>query len=310
MARTRSDQHSEARFTIQTPTAGSPSATFNDLLALMRMDRPVGTLLLLWPTLAALWAAADTVPPIELLIVFSLGTLFMRSAGCVANDIADRDFDGHVERTADRPLAAGRVTLTAAIALLAVLLLLSASLLLVLNPLSRWLSLAGLLLALTYPFFKRFTYFPQVPLGAAFSWGLILAFAAVRAEVPQHAWLLFFASLIWIVAYDTYYAMVDRNDDIKIGIKSTALLFGSADRTIILSLQGTALVAFALFGREAGYQGPYYLGLVVMGGLFAYQYRLTRMRDRTACFAAFKNNVWAGFALFAGTALEVSLVSA
>ena len=275
----------------------------------MRMDRPVGTLLLLWPTLAALWAASAGMPGIDLLVVFTLGTFLMRSAGCVINDIADRELDPHVERTANRPLAAGRISLANAFALLAVLLVLAAALLLALNPLTRALALVGLALALSYPFFKRFTYLPQVPLGAAFSWGLVMAFSAVQHDVPTAAWLAFTGSLLWIVAYDTYYAMVDRPDDLKVGIKSTAILFGDADRTVIALLQAMALGAFWLFGQELGYSSYYFLGLLIMGGTFAHQYHSTRKRDRDACFTAFKNNVWSGFALFAGTVAELSLPS-
>ncbi|MEM1433373.1 MAG: 4-hydroxybenzoate octaprenyltransferase [Pseudomonadota bacterium] len=282
-------------------------ALLTDLLALMRMDRPVGTLLLLWPTLAALWMAAEGLPAVDLILIFSLGTLLMRSAGCVMNDIADRNFDGHVARTAERPLAAGRVTVGTAVLLLLALLMAAALLLLGLNHLTRWLALGGLALALCYPFFKRFTYLPQVPLGAAFSWAMIMAFAAVRNTVPDTAWLLFTASLLWIVAYDTYYAMVDRDDDLKVGIRSTAILFGSSDRLMILLLQGLALCAFVLAGRALGYGGFYFAGLLIMGALFVYQFQSTRRRSREACFAAFKNNIWAGFALFAGTVLELNL---
>lgn len=273
----------------------------------MRLDRPVGTLLLLWPTLAALWAASGGLPRLDLLAVFAIGTLVMRSAGCVVNDIADRDFDGHVARTRDRPLASGRVTLQAALILLATLLLVAASLLLFLNPLTGWLSLVGLALALSYPFFKRFTHLPQVPLGAAFSWAMILAFAAVQETVPEAAWLMFVGSLLWIVAYDTYYAMVDRPDDLRVGIKSTAILFGAADRLIIGALQTLALLAFYLAGQSLDYGVVYQTGLAAMAGLFVYQYWLTRNRDAATCFAAFKNNIWAGFALFLGTALELAL---
>jgi 4-hydroxybenzoate polyprenyltransferase len=262
-----------------------------DLLALMRMDRPVGTLLLLWPTLAALWMAAGGQPGMDLILIFGLGTLLMRSAGCVVNDIADRNFDGYVARTADRPLASGRLSVGTAVLLLLALLLAAALLLLGLNPLTRWLALVGLALALSYPFFKRFTYLPQVPLGAAFSWAMVMAFAAVQNTVPDTAWLLFTASLLWIVAYDTYYAMVDRDDDLKVGIKSTAILFG----------------AFVLAGRALDYGSFYFAGLLIMGALFAYQFQITRRRQRAACLAAFKNNIWVGFALFAGTLLELNL---
>lgn len=265
----------------------------------------MGTLLLLWPTLGALWAASEGIPATILIVVFTLGTFLMRSAGCVANDMADRNLDGHVSRTQQRPLATGALNIKEAAAALGVLLALSAATLLFLNNLTKLLSLAGLLMAMTYPFFKRFTYLPQVPLGAAFSWGIIMAFAAVQETVPQSAWLLFIGSVLWIVAYDTLYAMVDREDDLKVGIRSTAILFGNGDRLAIFLLQSAALLVFVLFGQRSGYQLFYYIGLGCMGLLFLYQQRLIRKRQPAACLDAFKNNVWAGFALFLGIAFEV-----
>lgn len=269
------------------------------------MDRPVGTLLLLWPTLGALWAASGATPEPLLIAVFALGTFLMRSAGCVANDMADRNLDGHVQRTRQRPLASGALTLAEATVALAILLLLSAATLLLLNHLTKLLALAGLVLAMTYPFFKRFTYLPQVPLGMAFSWAIIMAFAAVQNTIPSHAWLLFIGSVLWIVAYDTLYAMVDREDDLRVGIKSTAILFGNGDRLAIFFLQLAALIIFALFGQRAGYQLFYFLGLGAMALLFLYQQRLIRKRERSACLNAFKNNVWVGFALFLGIVFEL-----
>jgi 4-hydroxybenzoate polyprenyltransferase len=279
-------------------------------LQLMRLDRPVGTLLLLWPTLAALWLAADGTPPLTFILVFSLGTVLMRSAGCVINDYADRRLDAHVARTAQRPLATGHISGTAALILFAVLVLLAASLLVYLNPLTRMLALAGLGIAALYPFMKRWTYLPQVVLGAAFSWGLIMAFAAVRNDLPKDAWLLFIASMLWIVAYDTIYAMADREDDLKIGIRSTAILFGPNDRIMIGLLQVTALVALLLYALQTGAQGGLQAGVLAAAGLFIYQQYLIRDREPAACIHAFGNNVWVGFALFCGALAEVSILPA
>ncbi len=277
-------------------------------IQLMRLDRPVGTLLLLWPTLAALWLAADGLPPPDLLLVFGFGTLLMRSAGCVINDIADRRIDGHVARTAGRPLASGRISTVKAVGVFAILVLLSAALLLFLNPLTRWLAAGGLAIAAIYPLMKRWTYLPQAVLGAAFSWGLVMAFSAVQNAVPQAAWLLFIASMIWIVAYDTMYAMVDREDDLKIGVRSTAILFGQNDRLMIGVLQVTALVTLLLFAQRINAQGGFQLGVAAAAGLFTYQQYLIRNRETSACFDAFRNNVWVGFALFAVAIVEVSIL--
>jgi 4-hydroxybenzoate polyprenyltransferase len=271
---------------------------------LMRLDRPVGSLLLLWPTLAALWMAAEGVPPPGLIVVFAIGTFLMRAAGCVINDYADRDLDGAVKRTADRPLATGAITETSALIVFFVLAFFSLVLLLSLNDLARWLAVAGLAIAVTYPFMKRWTYLPQVVLGAAFSWGIVMAFAAVTGEVPTTGWLLFVASVFWIVAYDTMYAMVDRDDDLRIGIKSTAILFGAADRLMIGVLQLFTLVTLILLGQRLGYGAIYSLGIAAAAGLFIYQQYLIRARERSACFRAFANNVWVGFAMFAGVVLE------
>jgi 4-hydroxybenzoate polyprenyltransferase len=273
-------------------------------LALTRLDRPVGTLLLLWPTLGALWVAAGEQPPALYIAVFALGTLLMRSAGCVANDMADRDFDPHVTRTRQRPLATGELSFREAAGLLIVLLLLSACTLLVLNELTRLLAVAAVPIALTYPLFKRFTYLPQVPLGAAFSWGILMAYGQMRGTVPPEAWLLFLGSLFWIVAYDTAYAMADREDDLRIGVKSTAILFGSADRLAIGVLQAIALGIFYLYGQQAGLTLFFNIALAVILGLFIYQQRLLRRRHPDECLAAFKNNIWVGFMLFLGMAFD------
>lgn len=277
-------------------------------LALMRLDRPVGTLLLLWPTLASLWLAADGLPPVSLIAIFTLGTWVMRSAGCVINDIADRKIDGHVKRTAQRPLATGRISTASAAALFVILVLAAGSLLLFLNPLTRTLAVAGLGIAAVYPLMKRWTYLPQVVLGAAFSWGLVMAYAAVRGSLPLETWLLFIASMTWIVAYDSMYAMVDRDDDLKIGVRSTAILFGQLDRVMIGLLQIITLIALLLFANVSESGIGFRVALFAAAGCFVYQQFLIRHRDRAACFHAFRNNVWVGFALFAGAVFDANLL--
>ncbi|HEY5679437.1 MAG TPA: 4-hydroxybenzoate octaprenyltransferase [Pseudomonadales bacterium] len=271
---------------------------------LMRLDRPVGTLLLLWPTLAALWVAAEGLPPVDLIVVFAVGTFLMRAAGCVVNDYADRNLDPGVARTANRPLATGAVSTNAALGAFFVLAFLALTLLLFLNTLTRWFAVAGLAIAVAYPFMKRWTYLPQVVLGAAFSWGIVMAFTAVRHVVPEPGWLLFLASVLWIVAYDTMYAMVDREDDLRVGIKSTAILFGEADRLMIGLLQTGTILTLVLVGQRLGYHSAYFWGIAVAAGLFCYQQYLIRDRSREGCFRAFANNVWVGFSLFVGVAWE------
>lgn len=271
---------------------------------LMRLDRPVGTLLLLWPTLAALWLAADGMPPWHLVLIFTLGTFLMRSAGCVVNDYADREWDRHVQRTATRPLTSGQLSVREALVVFAALSAAALTLLIFLNPLTRWLALGGFGIAVLYPFMKRWTYLPQVVLGAAFSWGLLMAYTAVLGNLPREAWLLFLASLFWIVAYDTEYAMVDRDDDLRVGIKSTAILFGSADRLMIALLQGCALASLALFGTMREFGMAYHLALCGMLALFGWQHVLMRHRERDACFKAFLNNTWVGLTFFVGVLFE------
>ena len=271
---------------------------------LMRLDKPVGTLLLLWPTLAALWIAAEGVPPLGILAAFAVGTLLARSAGCVINDIADRDFDGHVARTRSRPLPQGDVSLAGALALLALLGILCVGIVLTLSPLTRWLAVAGAGVAALYPFLKRWTHLPQGALGIAFSWGIPMAFAAVRDALPATAWLLFAASWLWIVAYDTLYAMADRDDDVKIGIRSTAILLGRADRAAVGCLQAATLGLLIWLGLALGFAHAYFLGLAAVAALFVYQQARIRQRRPDACMRAFGNNVWVGFALFVGTTLE------
>ena len=274
-------------------------------LALMRFDRPVGSLLLLWPTLAALWVAAKGVPPVDLIAVFTLGVFIMRAAGCVINDLADRRLDPLVARTRNRPLATGEISVRGALGLFAGLCLAALALLAWLNAVTRWLAVAGLAISVLYPFTKRWTHLPQVVLGAAFSWGIVMAFAAVGGEVPAIGWLFFVASLLWIVAYDTLYAMVDREDDLRAGIKSTAILFGAADRLMVGVLQAGAWFGFALLGWRSGFGAAYGVGLTVMSALFVHQQVLIRQRDRDRCFRAFLNNTWVGFALFAGVVAEL-----
>jgi len=271
---------------------------------LTRLDRPIGIYLLLWPTLWALWIAGNGTPDPLVLAVFVAGVVLMRSAGCVINDYADRNFDPHVERTRDRPIAAGRVTPREALVLFAVLCLCAFFLVLLMNRLTILLSLGGVVLAALYPFMKRYTHLPQVFLGAAFGWAVPMAFAAQTGEVPKVAWLLFVATVLWATAYDTMYGMVDRDDDVKIGVKSTAILFGEADRAIIAMIQLLMLVALLMVGQSAGLGGYYYFGLLLVAGLSLYQQYLIRERRPAACFRAFLNNNWLGAAVFTGIVLD------
>lgn len=274
---------------------------------LTRMHKPIGSLLLLWPTLWSLWLAAKGVPSLKNLAIFVLGVFVMRSAGCVINDFADRKIDGHVKRTQDRPLATGQVSAREAIALFLCLSLLAFGLVLLTNPLTIQLSLGGLLLAFCYPFMKRYTHLPQVVLGAAFGWGIPMAYAAENNSLPDTIWLVYIANLLWTVAYDTFYAMVDRDDDLKIGVKSTAILFGEQDRLITASLQALALYSLYTVGEEFTLGGFYNLGLIIAAGFCIYQQWLIRFRARDACFKAFLNNNWVGAAVFAGLALDLAL---
>ena len=282
----------------------SAAGKIHAIARLMRVDRPVGTLLLLWPTLAALWIAAQGLPPVGILAAFVAGTFLARSAGCVINDIADRKVDGHVARTRDRPLPKGDVSLSEALVLLVVLAVLCLAVVLTLNASTRWFALAGAGIAASYPFLKRWTHWPQAALGVAFSWGIPMAFTAVDGNIGETAWTLFAASFLWIIAYDTLYAMVDRDDDLIVGVKSTAILFGNADRAVVGVLQLATVALLILLGVRAGLQDAWYLGVAVALGLFVFQQRLIRNRDRDACFKAFGNNVWVGFALFAGAVAE------
>jgi len=282
------------------------SLTQNKLLAyhrLMRTDKPIGALLLLWPTLWALWLATPGVPPVWILAVFVAGVWLMRAAGCVVNDYADRKIDGHVKRTARRPLPSGAVTEKEARNLFVLLVVLSFLLVLTLNTMTILLSVAALALAWVYPFMKRYTHLPQVVLGAAFGWSIPMAFAAVSESVPLSCWLLFLTNILWAVAYDTEYAMVDRDDDLKIGVKSTAILFGRYDKLIIGILQLAVLGLMALVGWINTLGGVFYAAVAVAGALFIWQQKLIAGRERDACFKAFMNNNYVGLVLFIGMAL-------
>ena len=280
-----------------------------DFIQLLRLDKPIGIYLLLWPTLWAVWIAAEGQPSALNLLVFVGGVILMRSAGCVINDYADRKIDGHVQRTQQRPLANGRISSKEALLLFAVLCALSFGLVLLTNANTVWLSFGGLALAACYPFMKRYTYYPQVVLGAAFSWGIPMAFMATTGNVPVEAWLLYIANLLWTVGYDTYYAMVDREDDLKIGVKSTAILFGDGDRVITLSLQLMALLCLLLAGSRFALGGYFYLGLAVAGLCFVWEFWHTRNREASACFAAFLHNHWAGLAIFLGIVAHYAFAS-
>ena len=271
---------------------------------LMRLDRPIGIFLLMWPMLWALWIASEGSPNPLVLLVFASGVVLMRSAGCVINDYADRNYDPHVERTRDRPIAAGRVSPGEALTLFAVLCLTAFGLVLLMNRLTIMLSFVGVVLAALYPFMKRFTHLPQVFLGAAFGWAVPMVFAAQTGAVPKVAWLLFVATVLWATAYDTMYGMVDREDDLKIGVKSTAILFGEADRAIIATIQLLLLAALLMVGQTAGLGGYYYFGLLLASGLVLYQQYLIRERQPKACFQAFLNNNWFGAAVFTGLVLD------
>ncbi|MDN5924359.1 MAG: 4-hydroxybenzoate octaprenyltransferase [Xanthomonadales bacterium] len=278
-----------------------------DVLVLMRMDRPVGALLLLWPTLWALWLAAGDFPPISLLVIFVLGVFVMRSAGCVINDFADRKLDPQVQRTVARPIAAGRISPRRALLVFFCLLLLALVLVLFTNALTIKLSLVGVALAVIYPFCKRVTHLAQVVLGAAFGWSIPMAFAAVTNTLPALCWLLFLANILYSTIYDTQYAMVDRDEDIKAGSKSTAILFADADLPIIGVLMAVFVLAMALVGSRAQLSWPYWPALLVAVALLVWQLWIMRDRSREHCFAAFRNNIWVGGVLWAGILLALAL---
>ncbi|HET7610270.1 MAG TPA: 4-hydroxybenzoate octaprenyltransferase [Rhodanobacteraceae bacterium] len=279
-----------------------------DLLVLVRMDRPIGALLLLWPTWWALWLAADGFPPWKFLVVFTVGVFVMRAAGCAMNDFADRKLDPQVQRTAGRPIAAGRVKPREAVMVFVGLCLFGFALVLAFtNPLTIGLSFAGAALAALYPFSKRYTHLPQVVLGAAFGWGIPMAFAAITNGLPPVCWLLFFGNVLFSTIYDTEYAMVDREDDLRAGAKSTAILFGEADLPILGILMATLLSTLLLVGQRAQLEWPFLAGLGVALLLFAWQLWSMRRRQRDACFAAFRNNNWVGGVVWLGMVVALAM---
>lgn len=286
----------------------TPAARLYAYARLMRLDKPIGFFLLLWPVLWSLWLAAKGAPSLANLVIFSLGALVMRSAGCVINDFADRKIDGAVSRTKLRPLVLGHVSSKEALGLFVGLCLLALVLVSLTNRLTLYLSVGALALATVYPFMKRYTYLPQVVLGAAFAWSIPMAFAAETGSVPPQAWLVYTAVVMWTTAYDTFYGMVDRDEDIKIGVKSTAILFAEQDRTMTGLLQGLFLLTLWMVGHKMGLGWPYYGGLVVAGLLCAYQQWLIRHREPAACFRAFLHNNWVGMAIFLGLVAQFALV--
>jgi len=280
------------------------SESVKNYAQLARLDKPIGIFLVLWPALWALWIAGDGLPSLKNLFIFILGAVLMRSAGCVINDFADRDIDGQVARTKNRPIATGKISPKNAIVFFVVLCCLAFILVLFTNELTIYLSFGGLVLASIYPFMKRHTYLPQVFLGAAFAWAVPMAFAAQTNTLPPLAWLIFLATVLWTVAYDTIYAMIDRDDDIKIGVKSTAILFGQADRAIIASLQVLVVLTLCVIADQAKLGQFYLLGVVSASILFVYQQHLIRLRYRDECFKAFLNNNWVGMSVFIGLVFD------
>jgi 4-hydroxybenzoate polyprenyltransferase len=276
-------------------------------LRLVRLDKPIGILLLLWPTLSALWLASKGRPDWRLVLIFSLGTVLMRSAGCAVNDVADQDFDRHVKRTADRELTSGRISTREALVVASGLALLAFLLILPLNALTKWLSVAAVLIAASYPYFKRFFALPQAYLGIAFGFGIPMAYAAVQNTVPPAAWLLLLANVFWALAYDTEYAMVDRDDDLRIGLRTSAITFGRFDVPAVMLCYATSLCMVFAVGWHEGLRGWFAAGIGVAVALALYHYSLIRHRDRAGCFTAFLNNNWLGAAVFAGIALDFAL---
>ncbi len=272
---------------------------------LMRLDKPIGILLLLWPALWGLWFAAPRMQRLDILLIFVLGTILMRSAGCVINDYADRDIDPHVKRTRDRPLATGLVSPKEALIIAAILLLLSFALVLFLNKFTIALSVVALVVAASYPYSKRFFPLPQAWLGIAFGMSILMAFAAYRNTLPPIAWWLFIANIFWAIAYDTEYAMVDRDDDMRLNIKTSALLFGVFDVVAVMACHGLFIAILVGIGLWTKLGVAYYVGLALACGMILQQYQLIKTRDRDKCFAAFRNNNWVGMAIFAGLALDM-----
>ena len=276
-------------------------------LRLVRLDKPIGILLLLWPTLAALWLASGGHPPWHVVLIFTLGTVLMRSAGCAVNDYADRDFDRHVKRTAERPLTSGRIAGWEALLVAAVLSVVAFLLILPLNTLTKLLSVAAVAIAASYPYFKRFFALPQAYLGIAFGFGIPMAYAAIQNTVPAQAWLLLLANIFWALAYDTEYAMVDRDDDLKIGIRTSAITFGQYDVLAVMLCYAASLGLVTAVGLSVGLGVWFILGMMAAAGMAVYHYFLIRGRERMPCFAAFRHNNWLGAAVFAGIALDYAL---
>jgi len=287
-------------------TVAAPSSRIDRYLRLTRLNKPIGIFLVVWPMLWALWLAAGGLPDIWVLLVFVVGAVLMRSAGCVMNDFADRKIDGHVERTRARPLATGEVSSREALWLFAALCVVSFLLVLTLNGLTIALSIVGVGLAVLYPFTKRATHWPQMFLGAAFGWAVPMAFAAQAGHVPAGAWVLFAATLVWALIYDTFYAMVDREDDLKIGVKSTAVLWGRYDRAMIGLCQIVHFALLVVVGAMFTLGGFYYLGLAIAVGVAVYHQWLTRRRDRASCFTAFMQHNYVGGVVFAGIVLDLA----
>lgn len=291
------------------PAPRAPDDTYPDMLArlplylrLVRLDKPIGSLLLLWPTLTALWIASEGRPDPTILAIFVVGTVLMRSAGCAINDYADRDFDRHVARTRNRPLTAGLIQSWEALALAAGLAILAFILILPLNALTHWLSLAAVFIAATYPFLKRFFAVPQAYLGVAFGFGIPMAFAAIQNRVPALAWVMVVSNVFWAIAYDTEYAMVDREDDLKLGMRTSAITFGRFDVAAVMLCYAVALGLYAVIGLWLGLGAPFWIGLAGAAACALVHYRMIRTRDRDGCFAAFLHNNWLGGILFAGVA--------
>ena len=270
---------------------------------LVRLDKPIGSLLLLWPTLSALWLASNGKPDLTVVLIFSVGTVLMRSAGCAINDFADRDVDRHVERTAERPLTSGQIHAWEAVAVAVVLALLSFALILPLNSLTKTLSVFAVVIATSYPYFKRFFALPQAYLGIAFGFGTPMAYAAVLDRVPPAAWVLLLANIFWALAYDTEYAMVDRDDDLKIGLRTSAITFGRHDVLAIMLCYAASLALITAVGLHQGLGRGFVAGILVASAIAVYHWFLIRDRDRMRCFAAFRHNNWLGAAVFAGIVL-------
>lgn len=292
------------RSAFATRTLPAVTARLDAYARLTRLNRPIGAFLLLWPTLWAIWIASGGRPDPLVFVVFVIGVFVMRSAGCVMNDFADRKFDPHVRRTRERPLATGEISVPEAMIVFAVLVLIALGLVLTMNRLTQYLAIAGLALAVSYPFMKRYTWLPQPYLGMAFGWAIPMAFAAQLGALPTVAWLLFIANIFWATAYDTAYAMADREDDLRIGVKSSAILFGDNDRLMIAILHAVVLLTLALVGRQMQLGPAFYWGLGAAAIFAIYEQWLIRKRKPAACFQAFMNNNWFGGAIFVGLALS------